>query len=93
MYIVYFNTSGSSKKYYKTGELKMSTPYVNGVKDGILNTYYKSGNIRYEVLFKNGFPIGSSKYFYETGEVKIESFYNNLGKLEGFPQNIIKMER
>ena len=60
------------------------------VKDGILNTYYKSGNIRYEVLFKNGFPIGSSKYFYETGEVKIESFYNNLGKLEGFSTKYYK---
>jgi len=35
--------------YYKSGELKASTPYLNGKVSGTEFIYYKNGKIKYEI--------------------------------------------
>lgn len=36
----------SSRGFYKTGELRYSYRFINGIRQGITNEYYKSGELK-----------------------------------------------
>ena len=59
------------KEYYESGDLERETPYVNGVKHGVLKAYYESGALWYEAPYVNGKEHGVEKYYAESGALWI----------------------
>ena len=70
------------KEYYKNGNIKIETPYKNGVIEGVGKIYSEGGNLGVEMPLKNGKAEGIGKEYYESGNLNIESPYKN-GKMEG----------
>ena len=78
------------KSYFKTGELKAETHYVDGtntdikegIKNGIEKIYYIEGTLAYAVNYINGKRDGKLVWFDKQGHKIAQMNYKN-GKLEG----------
>ena len=77
------NYQGDWKEYYKTGELRATGTYEDGVKTGKWTYYYKSGKKEQEGNFKNNQLSGQWTWYYENGRTKRTEYYNYNGNLEG----------
>ena len=69
--------------YYKTGKIKSSGPYKNGMKDGDWVYYYPNGEKEQEGRFREDVLTGKWVWYYSKEKVKREEFYNSKGLLEG----------
>jgi len=66
-----YNTNrreGTSKKYYKTGELYATTPYVNNKIQGLRKTFYESGKLKATVPYHNSWPGTGLKEYASNGK-------------------------
>jgi len=78
------------KTYFKTGELKAQTHYINGtntkikkgIKNGIEKVYYVQGTLAYEVNYIHNKRDGKLLWYDKKGHKIAQINYNN-GKLEG----------
>ena len=78
------------KSYFKTGELKAETHYIDGtntdikegIKNGIEKIYYIEGTLAYAVNYINGKRDGKLVWFDKQGHKIAQMNYKN-GKLEG----------
>ncbi|WP_457746612.1 toxin-antitoxin system YwqK family antitoxin [Sulfurimonas sp.] len=90
------------KTYFKTGELKAETNYVDGtntpikagIKDGIEKIYYIEGGLAYSVSYKDSKRDSKLIWFDKKGRKIAQMYYKN-GKLEGletsyFENGVIK---
>lgn len=76
--------------YFKTGELKASTNYIDGtntkikigIKNGIEKVYYQIGKIANEVNYINDKRDGLMTWYHKEGWI-VKTFYYKLGKLHG----------
>ena len=69
------NGKGLEKRFYKSGELKEETPYVDDDKNGIAIGFYKSGELKYEDSYKNDQLIYRKSYSKE-GELNFQQDYS-----------------
>jgi hypothetical protein len=44
---------GTTRTYYKSGELKQEMPYKNDKAEGVARDYYESGKLESEIPYKN----------------------------------------
>ncbi len=70
------------KEYYRSGELMVYRPFINGQQNGIELQYSKNGNILSEIPFTNGKRDGNAKFYRENGQLLSESVYIN-GIMQG----------
>jgi len=76
--------------YFKTGELKAETNYLDGthtdikegIKNGVEKIYYIEGGLAYSVNYIEGKRDGKLVWFDKKGRKIAQMFYKN-GKLEG----------
>lgn len=74
--------TGVVNTHYESGEIRISTPYKNGVMTGLVKSFYKSGKLGGEAPFVNGKAIGIAKGYYESGKLKSEITFKD-GKMSG----------
>lgn len=67
---------------YPNGKLRLRTPYVEGVKEGMETEYFESGAVKRTRNFVRGKEQGASEEFYESGKLRETRFYKN-GALDG----------
>jgi len=60
----------ASKGYYKTGELKYSYLFKDGIRQGVTKEYYKNGTLKSDWIYENDKLQSGSKGYYKTGELK-----------------------
>lgn len=82
--------------YFKNGNIKMRTSYINGLEDGIQTVWYESGNKAVEVNKSGGKSEGEMREYYESGQIRKISNFNN-GLLNGlvrefYPDGVISRE-
>ncbi|MCG8576249.1 MAG: hypothetical protein MI810_15270 [Flavobacteriales bacterium] len=77
------NYEGEWKHYYKSGELKASGIYEDGVKSGKWTYYYKNGKKEQEGKFKENQLYGEWIWYYASGQRRRTEYYNRKEKLEG----------
>ncbi|MEO8962192.1 MAG: hypothetical protein ABI325_09935 [Ginsengibacter sp.] len=64
--------------YYKNGNLKSITNYINSLKEGEqLNFYESNGKLESKVTFKNDSANGVAYWFYKSGSMKALRYYVN----------------
>lgn len=71
--------NGSSKMYFKNGQIMQEENYENGLRDGIAKKWYENGQIKLEYNYTKGNLIGIQKKWYENGHLKEQTFFT-LGK-------------
>ena len=72
--------------YYKSGALRLETPYVDGERHGIRKEYYESGALMTETPCVNGKEHGIVKTYYESGAICREVPYVD-GKKHGISRD------
>lgn len=84
VYEVFANTPDTDQliSYDETGMIRRITPYVNGVKHGVMQKYDASGNLTAEINYQDGEKQGDAKGYFPTREVAFQKHYEN-GKTEG----------
>ena len=68
-------SNGSSKTYYKEGQIAAEENYKNGNLDGTCKTYYRNGEIESEYNYKDGFRHGACKEYDKGGKLIKEKEY------------------
>jgi hypothetical protein len=66
--------NGFIKTYYKSGKVKATGKYKNGIKSGEFISYYETGEVNSLEYYKNDIKIDTNKYFYKNGKIKSLSF-------------------
>jgi antitoxin component YwqK of YwqJK toxin-antitoxin module len=64
---------GVAKVYYRNGQLKRETEFVNGVQRGKCVGYYENGKIASEEIYDDTKLEGHAKYYDATGKLKWEA--------------------
>ena len=77
-----FNLNGEHKEYFKTGGLKSTGNYINGIRNGRWVEYYETGVKHREYNVKNGDEDGKIVNYFENGNLCLE-YYKNQGEIEG----------
>jgi len=75
--------AGVRELRYKSGDLKLESPYVNGVRHGHHIEFYPNGKIEYFVQYKAGKPVGLGIGFYESGRIRYFGNCDENGELDG----------
>lgn len=57
------------KTFYKNGQVKVKTPYVNGKKEGVEELYYKDGRLKGISSYKSGVKEGVVALYDEHGKM------------------------
>lgn len=78
------NEDGEVKKYYSNGQLKVTTNYKNGKKDGLRISYYDNGEVQSESSYIEDKLDGIWNMYYENGDRRHKAIYKN-----GKPQGVI----
>jgi antitoxin component YwqK of YwqJK toxin-antitoxin module len=94
-----FNThvipNGVAVMYFKNGDKRQETQYLNGVENGAVTSYYPGGKRKRQTEYKAGTRHGKEQQWYENGQLMSELIYENgrttgeapyyspEGKLEG----------
>jgi antitoxin component YwqK of YwqJK toxin-antitoxin module len=71
---------GSSKRWYKCGNLSDESEYVNGQQIGVYKLWYENGNLCEETQYVNGMRNGYSKTWYPTNTIKNTMYYKDNKK-------------
>jgi antitoxin component YwqK of YwqJK toxin-antitoxin module len=74
--------SGVVTEYYKNGNKKYETKYVNGKPSGKYLTWFKNGTKKAEGEYQNGQRVGLWKWYNEKGKVNFTVIYDNTGIAE-----------
>lgn len=77
-----FDREGDYRSWYKNGQLKSQTSYINGSENTKNNSWYESGKLESEENFVSGKQEGKSYNWYENGQLKSECNYSN-GQYDG----------
>jgi len=67
------------EKSWKDGELRYTTEWKNGKKNGVSKMYYENGNLEKVMHFTDGELDGKYQTYYENGQIKedYDYFYNS----------------
>lgn len=77
---------GYERKYHLNGQLRVATPFQNGIKDGTAVGYYEDGSIESEIRYRSG-NIDYEKQYTQDGQLwyrfenNITTYWDNKGKL------------
>lgn len=77
------NYEGEWKQYYKTGKIKATGTYEDGVKSGKWVYYFANGKKEQEGTFKNNVLSGQWIWYFQNGQTRRIEYYNTKGNLEG----------
>ena len=78
--LILFNNvpfSGNLQEYYSEGQLKRSTQYYLGKKEGLDIGHYFNGNKAYIRPYKNGDKDGEHQGWYENGQISFHFKFKN----------------
>lgn len=69
------NFNGVYEEYYKSGELKMRTKYLNGIVIDTVFGFHKNGKLKEKGILKNNLKINWWNYYDSLGSLKIRNEY------------------
>jgi antitoxin component YwqK of YwqJK toxin-antitoxin module len=55
--------------FYENGNIRLRTPYKNGMENGIEEWFYENGNIRCRTPYKEGKRDGNEECFWPNGNI------------------------
>jgi len=84
------NLFGINYSYYPNGNVKYSTPYKEGKKDGFYQAYYESGIIRESGFLFRSHKVGQQVRNYYNGSARLKQTFNNDGLKTGHQINYYK---
>ncbi|MBA1438206.1 MAG: toxin-antitoxin system YwqK family antitoxin [Epsilonproteobacteria bacterium] len=67
--------NGVAKAYYKSGDLKTKTYFVDGKVDGTTYGFYKNGKLKAVIPMRQGKINGVMKEYYDNGQLMSVSSY------------------
>jgi len=70
---------GSSRLFYKNGQLEELRVYKNGLPDSVSTFFYPNGKIGSIGTFENGELIGEHFRYYKSGKMETYGYSNKLG--------------
>ncbi|MBN4082123.1 SpoIIE family protein phosphatase [bacterium AH-315-B15] len=71
------NKQGFHHEYYKSGQLKKKTFFIDNIPQGAETGYYKNGGVRYTIIWKDSIPDGFYQIYYQKGAVKETGIWRN----------------
>jgi len=77
------NYEGDWKHFYKSGELKATGPYEDGIRTGEWIFYFKNGKKEQVGKFKENQYYGEWKWYYSNGQLRRSEYFNKRELLEG----------
>lgn len=69
--------NGTSKRFYKTGELLEESNWQNDKLNGIYRTYFQDGKAFLECTYTEGLRNGTFKTWFANGKPELEAIYTN----------------
>lgn len=69
--------NGTSKRFYKTGELLEESNWQNDKLNGIYRTYFQDGKAFLECNYSQGLRNGSFKTWFPNGTLELDAIYTN----------------
>ena len=69
--------NGTSKRFYKTGELLEESNWQNDKLNGIYRTYFQDGKAFLECTYSEGLRNGAFKTWFPNGQLEIDAVYTN----------------
>ena len=71
---------GTQRSWFKDGQRRRQTEYVDGLPQGHMTEWYKSGNKAKEGMYKNGMPVGLWQGWWDrTGYKSWEATFDSEG--------------
>ena len=92
--------NGTSKRFYKTGELLEESIWQNDKLHGMYHSYFQDGKPYIECNYANGLRNGTFKTWFPNGELEIEGKYTdnvrdtnwNYYDEKGIPRYVLKFD-
>jgi len=69
--------NGIFQAYYWSGEVLLTSEYINDRITGTHQTFHKNGQLHYEIMYSMGKMNGSFKRYYESGAPNEFKYYEN----------------
>ena len=82
LYLKEGKLDGSSKKWYRNGQLEYKTNSINDENDRLHIEWYENGQLKSERNYKEGKENGFQKQWYKSGQLQSEASFKD-GSLDG----------
>ncbi len=63
------------REYYRSGQIRMEGPLMNGRREGLWKSYYEDGKVWSEDEYRNGIRDGKTVTYYENGAKRFEGTF------------------